>query len=261
MLRGSFPRSVRAPNVVKLFIPATVALDGTYSSDPCAKANPVASAAGCARTGVSAAKCGHRFLGACMTHINRRTMLRGATAALAFGSAAKSQPVASAATLASSLPSDGPHPSLGHHAETYGRFIGSWAGEYKLFTLGGTKLGRSKVSFGWVLEGRAIQDCGWAIEGLSETDTDGPGSTLRIFDPDIKAWRIIFVDPVHHRHNEMVGRRVGDDVIQQGYYHDRVIKWTFGEVTAASFTWRGYHLADDGEKWVMTEEYRFRRVV
>jgi hypothetical protein len=55
----------------------------------------------------------------------------------------------------------------------------------------------------------------------------------------------------------MVGRRVGDDVIQQGYAHDRATKWTFTEVTANSFTWRGHHLADDGEKWVMTEEYRF----
>jgi iron complex outermembrane receptor protein len=58
-LRGSFARAVRAPNVVELFTPNTIALDGTYNSDPCAGANPVASAAACARTGVTAAEYGH----------------------------------------------------------------------------------------------------------------------------------------------------------------------------------------------------------
>jgi hypothetical protein len=190
-----------------------------------------------------------------MTEISRRTMF-GATAALACAYAGKSH--AESASLASSLLANGPHPSLGHHAETYGRFVGSWAGEYRVFLPRGTKAGRIRVSFGWILEGRAIQDSGWAFE--DEPDSDGPGSTLRFYDPGIQAWRIIFVDPVHHAHNEMVGRRVGDDVVQQGYSRDRAIKWTFTDVTPNSFIWRGYHLADDGVRWVNEDEYRFHRV-
>jgi iron complex outermembrane recepter protein len=58
-LRGSFARSVRAPNVVELFTPASILLDGTYSADPCAGAAPAFSAAQCARTGVTAAQYGH----------------------------------------------------------------------------------------------------------------------------------------------------------------------------------------------------------
>ncbi|HEX3398306.1 MAG TPA: TonB-dependent receptor, partial [Steroidobacteraceae bacterium] len=58
-LRGSFARAVRAPNVVELFTPAAIGLDGSINSDPCAGANPVASAAACARTGVTAAQYGH----------------------------------------------------------------------------------------------------------------------------------------------------------------------------------------------------------
>ena len=58
-LRGSFARAVRAPNVVELFSPSAVLLDGSYTSDPCAGATPVASAAACARTGVTAAQYGH----------------------------------------------------------------------------------------------------------------------------------------------------------------------------------------------------------
>jgi iron complex outermembrane recepter protein len=58
-LRGSFARAVRAPNVVELFTPATVLLDGSYNSDPCAGATPKFSAAACAQTGVTAAQYGH----------------------------------------------------------------------------------------------------------------------------------------------------------------------------------------------------------
>jgi iron complex outermembrane receptor protein len=58
-LRGSFSRAVRAPNVVELFGPGTITIDGTYSADPCAGATPAFSAAQCARTGVTAAQYGH----------------------------------------------------------------------------------------------------------------------------------------------------------------------------------------------------------
>jgi iron complex outermembrane recepter protein len=43
---------VRAPNVVELFLPAAVGLDGTYGTDPCAGTAPAFSRAQCARTGV-----------------------------------------------------------------------------------------------------------------------------------------------------------------------------------------------------------------
>jgi hypothetical protein len=194
-----------------------------------------------------------------MTDLDRRAVLTAA-AALACGHAGSSHAEAVPADLADSLIAAGPHPSLGHHAETYGRFVGRWRGEYKLFRSEGIKSGPIGVTFGWILGGRAIQDSGWVLEAL-RPNTDGPGSTLRIYDSAIQAWRIVFVDPVHRVRTEMVGRRVGDDVIQQGYYRDRAVKWIFTEVTLDSFVWRGYHLADDGEKWVLEDEYRFRRVV
>ncbi|GAC1310236.1 MAG: TonB-dependent receptor [Steroidobacteraceae bacterium] len=55
--RGSFARAVRAPNIIELFNPQSVALDG--NTDPCAGATPAFSAAACARTGVTAAQYGH----------------------------------------------------------------------------------------------------------------------------------------------------------------------------------------------------------
>lgn len=62
-LRGSFSRAVRAPNIIELFAPQSVGLDG--SVDPCAGSKNSAglvngyTAAQCARTGVSAAQFGN----------------------------------------------------------------------------------------------------------------------------------------------------------------------------------------------------------
>ena len=58
-VRGSFARAVRAPNVVELFAPASVGLDGSYTADPCSGSKPVYSAAQCARTGVTPGEYGN----------------------------------------------------------------------------------------------------------------------------------------------------------------------------------------------------------
>lgn len=62
--RGSYQRAVRAPNVIELFssqqlfeVELTENADGSY--DPCSGTNPVATAAQCARTGVTAAQYGN----------------------------------------------------------------------------------------------------------------------------------------------------------------------------------------------------------
>jgi iron complex outermembrane recepter protein len=59
--RGSYQRAVRAPNIQELFQQKVVALDGSSNGDPCATSSgspPTATAAQCARTGVSAAQYG-----------------------------------------------------------------------------------------------------------------------------------------------------------------------------------------------------------
>ena len=55
-LRGTFTRAVRAPNVVELFSPQNVNLDGTV--DPCAGPTPTYSPTQCARTGVPPSRYG-----------------------------------------------------------------------------------------------------------------------------------------------------------------------------------------------------------
>jgi len=58
-LRASFDRAVRAPNIIELFTPTAIGLDGTYSADPCSGAVPVYTLAQCEKTGVTPAEYGH----------------------------------------------------------------------------------------------------------------------------------------------------------------------------------------------------------
>lgn len=158
----------------------------------------------------------------------------------------------------------GPHPSLGEHAQTYSRVIGSWRGE-----LHNHMLGRSvppvsvEAHFAWVLEGRAVQDV-WITPARDERGRDAPGldwygSTLRVFEPASSAWRTTWTDPVSGLRIELLGRRQGDDIVQIGTRGGRPIRWTFSQIHANSFIWRGHILNVDGETWDLEVDIQFRR--
>lgn len=158
------------------------------------------------------------------------------------------------------LVAEGPHPELGEQAATYGRFIGSWSGTYRDTSGGGEpRTGPMEVHFAWVLRGRAVQDLWIARTQGADDDRRTYGSTIRVYDADLGAWRVTWIDPAHNRHQELIGRRIGDDIIQTGYAGDRPLKWIFTDVTADSFTWKGYVLEDDGVTWHLQTEFKLRR--
>jgi hypothetical protein len=164
------------------------------------------------------------------------------------------------------LVAKGPHASLGRHADTYGRLIGSWAGHYEDLAADGTVArGRMEVHFAWVLDGRAVQDLWIAppiAERLGERRPDGRdtyGSTLRIFDPAIDAWRVVWLNPAAGVRTDLIGRRVGDDIVQTGWHRDRAVKWTFTHMTHESFFWQAFELEADGETWRLTTEFNLKR--
>jgi len=158
------------------------------------------------------------------------------------------------------LLAQGPHPDLGDQAATYGRFIGSWSGTYRDTSHDGeVRTGPMEVHFAWVLRGRAVQDLWIAKTEGTDAERRTYGTTIRVYDPDIDAWRVTWINPPHNVHQELIGRRIGDDVVQTGYFGDRPSKWAFTDVTPNSFTWRGYVLDDDGETWSLQTEFKLRR--
>ena len=164
------------------------------------------------------------------------------------------------------LSATGPHPSLGRQAETYGRVIGSWRGEMIDHFSGETPQKHSvEAHFGWVLEGRAVQDV-WITPARSERGigekpaVDWYGATFRVYDPKADLWRVIWNDPVSGQRIELEGRAQGNDVVQLGIRAGRLIRWTFSEMRADSFKWQGHALEDDGNTWRLEVDIQFKRL-
>jgi hypothetical protein len=160
----------------------------------------------------------------------------------------------------------GPHPSLGVHAETYGRIIGSWAGEVHDHFSGPTAQTQSiEAHFSWVLEGRAVQDV-WITPSRPDRPASGKialdwyGATLRVFDPKSEVWRVTWTDPASGYRIDLEGRRQGDDIVQLGLRGGRPIRWTFSGISSDSFRWQGHAMNDDGATWRLEVDIQFRRI-
>ena len=66
------------------------------------------------------------------------------------------------------------------------------------------------------------------------------GTTLRIFDPGIGGWHIIWSDPLNQDYSRQIGRAEGKDIVQIGDdLRGLKTRWRFTEITADSFHWIG----------------------
>ena len=211
-----------------------------------------------------------------MPDLKRRAMVNGLlAAAVVAGARARAdttkmeEPLMSTPAhgpgFAETLLAHGPHPSLGKHADTFGRLIGSWAGEYRDESPGEpVETGPIEVHLGWVLQGRAVQDT-WIAppralrEGATLLKRNTYGTTIRVFHPELEAWRAVWLNPIRGERNDLIGRRVGDDIVQFCLDADRPEKWIFSRITARSFLWRAFLLGDDGVTWHVDTEFQFHR--
>jgi hypothetical protein len=166
----------------------------------------------------------------------------------------------------SALSASGRSPEIPESADVYGWLIGGWELDvlHYLVDVSESHL-KAEAHFGWVLEGRAVQDV-WIMPPRSQRTTDQDkstnmyGTTLRVWDPLIQAWRVTWIDPVTGR-DELIGRWHGKDVVQLGAHPDGTpIRWTFTEITPESFHWIGEALQPDGKTWKIEGEFRARRI-
>jgi hypothetical protein len=165
------------------------------------------------------------------------------------------------------LGAEGPASDRTGKMDLYGRFVGSWDLDVRQFaTDGAERRRRGEWHFGWVLEGRAIQDV-WIVPprgaqraGDAAANLNSYGTTLRIFDPRTDAWQVHWFDPVTENISQMVGRAEGADIVQLGTSADgRLIRWRFLEIETDSFLWRGEVSPDQGASWHVVTEFRATR--
>ncbi|MEA2939545.1 MAG: hypothetical protein QOD09_74 [Bradyrhizobium sp.] len=174
----------------------------------------------------------------------------------------------SASSFLDALGADGAAADRAGKMELYGWLVGAWDLDVTRFLPdGGKRQRKGEWHFGWTLEGRAIQDV-WIVpprgalrQGDAAANANSFGTTLRIYDPRIDAWRIQWSDPVTLNFLNMIGRRHGDDIVQLGTNADgRPVRWSFSDITPDSFTWRGETSLDNGASWRLDVEFVARRV-
>jgi len=166
------------------------------------------------------------------------------------------------------LSAPGRSAEIDESADAYGWLVGSWDLEvlrYKAVDVSSRNI-KGEVHFGWVLEGRAIQDV-WIMPRISDRKLDSDrtnnmyGTTLRVWDPGTQAWRIRWINPVSGHEERQTGRKIGDEIVQIGARLDGTpTRWRFTDITPDSFSWIGEALEPDGETWKLEGEFRARRV-
>lgn len=166
------------------------------------------------------------------------------------------------------LAAPGRSPEVPESSDLYGWLVGSW--ELEVLHYSGADLAargiKGEAHFAWVLEGRAIQDV-WIMPRPSDRAPDLPkannmyGTTLRVWDPAIDAWRITWVNPVSGHREQQIARRSGSDIVQLGTGSDgTTTRWMYTAITPDSFHWTGEALQADGKTWKLEGEFRARRL-
>jgi hypothetical protein len=158
-------------------------------------------------------------------------------------------------------------PDIRLEDDLYGFFVGSWELDVVAYPdEGNVTHSTGEAHCARLLDGRAIQDV-FINPARSDRTADSPrfanwyGTTFRYFDPTIRAWRVFWFNPDDGVRAELIARRRGNEIVQEGHFPDGTpIRWTFSEITPDSCLWRGERLEADGKTWRLQVELRARRV-
>jgi hypothetical protein len=166
------------------------------------------------------------------------------------------------------LHAQGPDAERAIPLQLYGRFVGDWDADVIGHGPDGTiHRASGEIHFGWILEGRAIQDV-WMVLPLAERKGAASfpvagnwyGTTIRAYDPTIEAWRIYWMDPATNSYRQQIGRQRGPDIVQEGTTEaGGLSRWSFTEIVPDSFHWLGEAKPAGQENWRLVVEVQARR--
>ena len=160
-----------------------------------------------------------------------------------------------ASSFIRALHADGPATGLADRLGLYAFLVGRWTFDAVVHRDDGAQhTGTGEIHAGWVLQGRAIQDV-WILPGVFH------GSTLRVYDPGLDAWHILWSDPLRQFYARQIGRPRGDDIVQDGTSSaGEATRWSFTERTADAFHWLGERSPDGGKSWQLQADFHARRI-
>jgi len=118
-----------------------------------------------------------------------------------------------------------------------------------------------------VLEGRAIQDV-WIVPNRTlrvqskSHVRNRYGTTLRIYDPVGRSWKVYWNNPVNGSYNYLEGKVLDSEIVQLGSdANGNNIRWQFVGIMADSFHWIGEISSDDKVTWALQTEFFGKRKV
>jgi hypothetical protein len=160
--------------------------------------------------------------------------------------------------MISVLAAAGPHPSLGDQAGVFDRFVGTWDLDCVLYGADGTVTRFSGAwIFGWVLDGLVMQDV--LIEGDPKTGRK-LGTTVRFYNTQSRQWRVTWIPPWSGNVVALRGGAEGDRIVLLGQDVDgSMLRWSFNDIQANSFLWRGETSADGGTTWRTEQKMVLKR--
>ena len=164
------------------------------------------------------------------------------------------------------LDADGPDEERSDGLILFGRFVGSWDIEATYWDHDGNVIAerRGEWHFGWVLQGRAIQDVliGPPLEEQRRTGEPAReyGSPFRLYDTKTDTWRVTWFAPVSGTIVDLTARRAGDEILLEGVEPDGLLdRWIFSDIMPDAFVWTGYESKDEGRTWPLVERMIVRR--
>jgi catechol 2,3-dioxygenase-like lactoylglutathione lyase family enzyme len=174
---------------------------------------------------------------------------------------------AASRSLIEALHTDRPAPNRAEKMGLYGWLVGGWEMDAVYHPVeGSTRRSRGEIHFGWVLAGRAIQDV-WIVPPRDQQPAEAPawgdfyGTTLRVYDPGLDAWHILWIDPVKQFYTRQIGRARGSDIVQEGKDDTgAMVRWSFTDITPDSFHWLGERSQDGGASWRLEVEFFAHRI-
>lgn len=155
------------------------------------------------------------------------------------------------------------HESIPADMDIYAPVLGDWDIDGTEHVTAQPTPKQMQVNFARALDGRAIQDIwSWGIDpNVPMTGANrASGTTLRVYDPAERIWRVTWIDPVRRARVQLDARKVGADIVQTGtHLNGELRRWIFTDIAQDSFTWRGEGSPDAGQTWRLYAEYFARR--
>jgi hypothetical protein len=158
--------------------------------------------------------------------------------------------------LAGLMVADGPRPEFVEPFQPFAPLIGSWDLDVTWYDDDGEVVRQTKGEwhFAWALDGRAVADI-WITPSRAQRAVDGDGEwglTIRIYDPELKAFRSTWMGPKAALVMTFIGHPGPGSITLQA--RESNTRWIFTDITPTTFRWRN---EDEDEDGTITVRQRF----